>query len=66
MNPRDRARLDQDTAKIAEVLSALWMGIFRSLVDRGFSERQAMSLLRTYIKTTLPRTQIEGSDADGQ
>lgn len=49
MDPKDVAKFDQSTEFITKSFPALWRGLYLNLVESGFSETQAMDLLKTYI-----------------
>jgi len=44
-----RAQLDQDMAAIIDVFPPLWRGLFVQLCKEGFTESQAMELVKAYI-----------------
>lgn len=46
------ASMDQSIARIADVLPTLWFGLFSKCKEAGFTEDQAMQLVKTYVTTS--------------
>lgn len=53
---KKKAELDQEVAAFNEIMPGMWMGLFRSLKGEGFTEIQALELLKTYITSTFGKT----------
>ena len=52
MSPKEKAELDHAHALICEVVPSQWRRMFCRLLEEGFTETQALSLLKMYIKST--------------
>jgi len=44
-----RAELDQASAGLIELFPPLWWGLFQSCIAEGFTEVQALELVKAYI-----------------
>lgn len=44
-----RAQRDQDLATIRDSLPAMWWSLYQGCIDAGFTETDAMKLVRTFI-----------------
>lgn len=44
------AKLDQCKAEIGEVLPGMWWVLYQGCMREGFTEQQAMDLVRAYIE----------------
>lgn len=53
LDERQNAEMDQNISNLAETYPRLWWAMFDSLKDRGFTESQALELVKEYIHTTL-------------
>ena len=53
LDEKMRAQLDQSSALLAEMLPPLWWGLYRACVDEGFTESQALELVKTYLSSTV-------------
>lgn len=49
LDDKVRAELDQSRAAIIEVFPSIWRGLYLACVKEGFSELEAMELVKTYI-----------------
>lgn len=49
MTIEDVAKLDQATAEVIDTQPVLWWGLFTKCKLEGFTEQQAMELVKTYI-----------------
>lgn len=49
LSDKVRADLDQATAVVAETMPPMWRRIYLRCIEEGFSEDQALLLVRTYI-----------------
>lgn len=45
-----RAMLDQAKAEIEEVLPGMWWGLYNGCVKEGFTELQAIDLVKAFIR----------------
>lgn len=48
--------IEQAIETVTDNLSSLWHALYRRLLDRGFTETEAMDLLKTYIIATNRQT----------
>lgn len=46
---KKKAQYDQEIAAFNEMIPSMWWSLFRSLKKEGFTEIQALELLKTYI-----------------
>lgn len=53
LDDKVKAKLDQSSALLAEMLPPLWWGIYKACVDEGFTESQALELVKTYLSSTV-------------
>jgi hypothetical protein len=51
---QNQAKMDQATAMLGDVMPPIWRRMFENSVEAGFSEEQAMSLVKTYILAQCP------------
>lgn len=49
MTPKQIHEVEQATAFITEHLPSLWRQIYDNCIKEGFTEKQSMELLKTYI-----------------
>lgn len=47
--PKGQAEIDQEMAQLCDILALLWHNLFVELCKQGFSEVQALDLVKTYI-----------------
>ena len=52
MTPQQKAEFDQKLAEHREILPGIWWALYSGSVEKGFSEEQAMDLLKTHILVT--------------
>ena len=50
-----RAQLDQACAALSEVQPVLWWGLYAGMISQGFTNEQALELLKTFINTAYHR-----------
>jgi hypothetical protein len=55
LDPRKAAEYEQSTMTLGEVLPPMWWRIYRGCIAQGFSEAQALELVKTYILAMAPR-----------
>lgn len=53
---KESQKFDQGAAFLGDALPALWWRMYNNMLLSGFSEEQAMSLLRTYVKAACQPT----------
>lgn len=53
MTPEEIAKLDQSMKLIVDTFPPMWRSMYKSCIQEGFTESQAMDILKTYISTTL-------------
>lgn len=46
--------LDQSIATIVEMFPIMWWGLYNGCVKQGFTEYQALELVKAYITTVTP------------
>ena len=61
LDPRNKAKFDQESALIADVLPSLWYRIYKNCLEQGFREQEALKLVQTYILSQAPHG-IRGDD----
>ena len=49
MEPEEVSKLDQGMAFLANSLPMTWRRMYLNLIEEGFTNQQAMELLKTYI-----------------
>lgn len=49
VTPEESAKFDQSSAFIADSFPETWWRMFSNLKNKGFSEEQALDILKTYI-----------------
>lgn len=49
LDPKEAAKMDQAMAAVTEMFPPLWRGLYTRLVSQGFSEFQALELVKAYI-----------------
>lgn len=49
ITPKEKAEMDQSMALVADMLPLIWHNLFVNLCKQGFSELQALDLIKTYI-----------------
>ncbi len=49
LSEKVRAEVEQGIAEFVEVFPSVWHQLFEKCVKEGFSEEQAMDLVKTYI-----------------
>ena len=54
LDDKTRALLDQARAGLEETFPSLWHGLYSRCVEEGFTEEQALQLVRTYIMSLCP------------
>jgi len=59
LNAKQRAMMDQSIAALSEMLPDLWWGLFQGCVEKGFSEEQAIELIKQYVASDLRITDID-------
>ena len=52
IDPKDIASMDQSGKLLADILPSMWRGLYTGCIEQGFSEPQAMDLLKTYIRAS--------------
>lgn len=53
MTPKELAKADQVLSMIADMLPPVWWNLFDGCIEKGFTRDEALSILKTYIATTL-------------
>ena len=51
LNSKEQAESDQAVTFLGEMLPPLWWKLYKSSLDQGFNDRQAMSLVLAYIRS---------------
>ena len=51
IDPKDLAAFDQDCKIICETFPPLWFSLYTGCVEEGFTEVQALELVKAYIPT---------------
>ena len=46
---KDRCELEQSMALLSEVLPRCWRGLYDGMIEQGFTEDQAMKILRSCV-----------------
>lgn len=54
IEPGQRAEMDQATAFLGDILPCLWRRLYRNCVTEGFSDVQALELVKTFIMSQNP------------
>jgi hypothetical protein len=54
LDDKERAEFDQAQATLVETFPPLWRGLYRNCMEVGFSEEEAMELVKTYILSCSP------------
>lgn len=49
LDDKKRAEFEQSNAAMAEIFPSLWKSLFDGCVKQGFTEVEAMQLVKTYI-----------------
>ena len=49
LDAKVRAEIDQSFEMMVEIFPPLWRGLFEGCREKGFTEEQAMELVKTYI-----------------
>lgn len=65
MDDRTRAEIDQGLAAARETITALWWSMFVGAKEKGFSEQQAIDLVKTYILSQNPNGIRPPNDGGG-
>ena len=53
LDAQQNAEMDQNITTVAEMYPRLWWALFDKLKEQGFTEGQAIELVKEYIRTTL-------------
>ena len=54
LDDKTRAAIDQAKAGAEEIFPPLWYGLYRRCVEEGFTEDQAIRLVKAYIVSMCP------------
>lgn len=49
ITPKEKAEMDQSMVLVVDMLPLIWYNLFVNLCKQGFSELQALDLIKTYI-----------------
>ena len=52
MDPKQRAEFDQNMALMLDFVPTAWWQLYVRLIAEGFTESQAMDLVKTYVTAT--------------
>lgn len=50
LDPKELAELDQEASMLCESLPSLWWGLYKGCKYKGFSEEQALELVKTFVR----------------
>jgi len=52
MAPAEQAKAEQDIAQAMDMLPPMWMRMYKNLLETGFDEEKAYTLLKVYVVTS--------------